>query len=37
VIMHGASPEELRPVLDAYAQIRPAGRFDHLPRNPGAS
>lgn len=36
VIMHGASPMDLEPVVDAYEEIRPAGRFDHLPRNPGA-
>jgi probable F420-dependent oxidoreductase len=37
VIMHGASPLDLAPVVDAYAEIRPTGRFDSLPRNPGAS
>jgi 5,10-methylenetetrahydromethanopterin reductase len=36
VIMHGASPADLEPVVDAYDAIRPAGRFDDLPRNPGA-
>jgi probable F420-dependent oxidoreductase len=36
VIMHGASPAELAPVLDAYRSIRPAGQFDGLPANPGA-
>lgn len=35
VIMHGATPEELKPIVEAYATIRPAGRFDHLPANPG--
>jgi probable F420-dependent oxidoreductase len=30
VIMHGASPDELAPVVDAYGAIRPAGRFEHL-------
>ena len=35
VILHGVSPKELSPILDAYADIRPAGRFDHLPANPG--
>jgi len=35
VIMHGATPAELEPVLDAYRAIRPAGRFDGLPANPG--
>lgn len=37
VIMHGATPDELRPIVEAYAKIRPAGRFDHLPANPGKS
>ncbi len=35
VIMHGASPDQLAPVVDAYRAIRPAGRFDHLAPNPG--
>jgi probable F420-dependent oxidoreductase len=35
VIMHGATPQELAPVVSAYRQIRPAGRFDHLAANPG--
>jgi len=35
VIMHGASPAELAPVVKAYRAIRPAGRFDTLPSNPG--
>jgi hypothetical protein len=35
VIMHGATPAELAPVADAYRPIRPIGRFDHLPANPG--
>ena len=35
VIMHGATPAQLAPVVDAYRQIRPAGRFEHLPANPG--
>jgi probable F420-dependent oxidoreductase len=35
VIMHGATPAELAPVIDAYRAIRPAGRFDHLAPNPG--
>jgi probable F420-dependent oxidoreductase len=37
VIMHGATPDELAPVVDAYRSIRPAGRFDHLRANPGAT
>jgi probable F420-dependent oxidoreductase len=35
VILHGATPEELAPILPAYAKRRPAGRFDALPANPG--
>jgi alkanesulfonate monooxygenase SsuD/methylene tetrahydromethanopterin reductase-like flavin-dependent oxidoreductase (luciferase family) len=37
VILHGASPAELAPVVEAYRALRPAGRFDHLPANPGRS
>ena len=37
VIMHGATPGELAGVVDAYRGVRPAGRFDGLPANPGAS
>jgi 5,10-methylenetetrahydromethanopterin reductase len=38
VILHGASPAELAPVVAAYRERRPAGRFDHLCPNPaGAS
>jgi 5,10-methylenetetrahydromethanopterin reductase len=35
VILHGATPDELAPILPAYAAIRPVGRFDGLPANPG--
>jgi alkanesulfonate monooxygenase SsuD/methylene tetrahydromethanopterin reductase-like flavin-dependent oxidoreductase (luciferase family) len=35
VIMHGATPDELAPIMPAYAALRPAGRFDRLPANPG--
>ncbi|MGD9662115.1 MAG: LLM class flavin-dependent oxidoreductase, partial [Porticoccaceae bacterium] len=35
VIMHGATPDELEPIVKAYANIRPVGRFDHIPANPG--
>lgn len=35
VIMHGATPTELAPIMPAYARLRPAGRFDRLPANPG--
>lgn len=34
VILHGASPTELAPTVDAYRRIRPSGRFDHLNANP---
>ncbi|HEU0170535.1 MAG TPA: TIGR03857 family LLM class F420-dependent oxidoreductase [Acidimicrobiales bacterium] len=36
VIMHGASPDELAPIVAAYRARRPAGRFDGLAANPGA-
>ncbi len=36
VILHGATPAELEPVVAAYRDLRPAGRFDDLPANPGA-
>jgi probable F420-dependent oxidoreductase len=35
VILHGATPAELTPVLDAWRTLRPSGRFDKLPANPG--
>ncbi len=35
VILHGATPAELAPVVDAWAAIRPAERFADLPTNPG--
>lgn len=34
VILHGASPAELEPILGAYRKARPAGRFDALAANP---
>jgi 5,10-methylenetetrahydromethanopterin reductase len=37
VILHGATPDELAPVVDAYRAARPAGRFEHLAANPGAT
>jgi probable F420-dependent oxidoreductase len=36
VILHGASPNDLEPIVAAYATRRPTGRFDHLSANPGA-
>ncbi|MYJ63344.1 MAG: TIGR03857 family LLM class F420-dependent oxidoreductase, partial [Acidimicrobiia bacterium] len=35
VILHGASPTQLRPIVEEYARTRPTGTFDHLPANPG--
>ena len=35
VILHGASPEELEPIVEAYRKTRPAGRFDAPRREPG--
>jgi len=35
VIIHGAAPTELAPMVQAYRAIRPAGRFDGLAANPG--
>jgi probable F420-dependent oxidoreductase len=35
VILHGATPTELEPVLEAYRTVRPAGRFDDAQANPG--
>jgi 5,10-methylenetetrahydromethanopterin reductase len=37
VILHGATPTELEPVVTAYRETRPSGRFDHWPANPGRS
>ena len=34
VILHGASPTDLEPIVREYAKTRPAGRFDHLAANP---
>jgi probable F420-dependent oxidoreductase len=34
VILHGAAPADLAPIIDEYRRTRPAGRFDHLPANP---
>jgi probable F420-dependent oxidoreductase len=37
VIMHGATPAELAPVVEAYRHLRPRGRFDGVAANPGAT
>jgi len=34
VILHGSSPAELAPVVEAYAQVRPADRFEGREANP---
>jgi len=34
VILHGASPAELAPIVEAYRKLRPQGRFDRLDANP---
>jgi 5,10-methylenetetrahydromethanopterin reductase len=35
VILHGATPTELMPVLEAWRGVRPADTLDDLPVNPG--
>lgn len=35
VILHGASPTDLAPIVDEYRLTRPSGRFDRLVANPG--
>jgi 5,10-methylenetetrahydromethanopterin reductase len=35
VILHGAAPAELEPIVSAYRKARPTGRFDALSANPG--
>ncbi|WP_328395088.1 TIGR03857 family LLM class F420-dependent oxidoreductase [Nocardia sp. NBC_00416] len=37
VILHGNTPTELAPTLDAWRRRRPPGRFAALPANPGRS
>ena len=37
VIMHGATPAELAPVVEAYRRLRPLGRFDGAAANPGVT
>jgi len=34
VILHGATPDQLVPIVGAYRQARPVGQFDHLHPNP---
>jgi probable F420-dependent oxidoreductase len=34
VILHGASPADLEPIVEAYRKVRPAGLFDALVANP---
>ena len=36
VILHGASPTQLQPIVEEYRKTRPTGVFDHLPANPAA-
>ena len=36
VILHGASPSDLAPIVEEYRRTRPHGCFDHLAANPGA-
>jgi hypothetical protein len=35
VIMHGASPDDLAPIVHEYRSTRPTGVFDHFAANPG--
>lgn len=35
VILHGASPSELQPIVEEYRATRRSDRFDHLAANPG--
>ena len=35
VILHGGTPDELAPILEAYTAARPPGRFDACAANPG--
>ena len=35
VILHGAAPADLAPIVAEYKRTRPAGRFEHLAANPG--
>lgn len=35
IILHGASPAEIAPIVEEYRLHRPAGKFESLPANPG--
>jgi len=37
VILHGAAPAELAPIVEAYRASRERARFSHLPANPAAA
>jgi probable F420-dependent oxidoreductase len=37
IILHGASPDEIAPIIEEYRKHRVPGKFDHLPANPGKS
>ena len=37
VILHGAGPNELAPIVDCYNESRDAARFAHLTPNPGGA
>ena len=37
IILHGAAPAELEPVVTAYAAQRDVSKFVHLPANPGTA
>lgn len=37
VILHGASPSDLAPIVEEYRRRRPSGRFDGLAANPGGT
>ena len=35
MILHGATPTELVPVVEAWSAVRDPARFERLPVNPG--
>ena len=35
IILHGASPTDLKPIVEAYAKTRDSRKFDALPKDPG--